>query len=94
MLLKALLVLTVLFGLYVSSYIVLSRAWRSELQAAFGPNSIDPGTCYVPPSRLGTEEGYRLHLMLAAFYEPLWRLDRRLGGPSPLCITFCISSEK
>jgi hypothetical protein len=86
--------LLALFGLYVSSYLILSRLWRSDLEASLGPNRIEGVTCYVPLQVLGTPKGYGLHCFLCGFYDPLWRLDRMMGGPTPISINQGIGEKK
>jgi|SRR5579862_3262506 len=81
-------------GLYVFSYLILSRWWRSDLEAALGPNHIDGVTCYVPVDVLFTPKGYGWHCALSGFYEPLWRSDRALGGPAPIAIFQGIGKTK
>lgn len=80
--------------LYISSYLVLSRMWRSDLEAALGPNRLSRVTCYVPVSVLFTEKGYGLHCMLCGFYDPISTVDRSFGGPVPIAITFGIGQKK
>jgi hypothetical protein len=84
----------VLLGLYVSSYLVVSRMWRSDLEAAMGPNHLDGITCYVPVPMLFTETGYRLHCALCDFYHPLSAIDRQMGGPSPISVFQGIGQKK
>jgi hypothetical protein len=88
------LLLILLLVSYVGSYGVVSRVWRSDLEAALGPNRLTGATSYVPIRFLFTEDGYRLHCALCGFYEPLWRLDQGLGGPSPISIFFGIGQKK
>jgi hypothetical protein len=84
----ALVISGILLGLYIGTYAVLSRYWRSDYDKAF---AVDV-TGYVPLPLLLGPRGYNLHLRLTAFYEPLWRVDGRLGGPSP--IIFCEGISK
>ena len=88
------LVFGALVGFYMLSYLVVSRRWRSDLAFALGSGVSEGVTSYVPIRHLATDRGYRLHCLLSALYEPLWRLDRLFGGPSPINICQGIRAEK